>query len=88
MGSEDQALTVHSKKIKRDHHHPKGKHFHQNNARRTQLKCFTCDEIGHYARNCPRNKSNSQKKKDKRKHHAHTAEDDDPPMKRVKQENE
>ena len=29
MGSEDQALTVHSKKIRRDYHHPKGKHSHQ-----------------------------------------------------------
>ena len=29
MGSEYQALTVHSKKRKRDYHHPKGKHSHQ-----------------------------------------------------------
>ena len=29
MGSEDQDLIVHSKKIKRDYHHPKGKHSHQ-----------------------------------------------------------
>ena len=28
MGSEDQALTIHSKKSKRDFHHSKGKHFH------------------------------------------------------------
>ena len=59
----------------------------QNNSRISQLKCFTCDEIGHYARNCPRNKRNSHKK-DKKKHHAHTAKDDDPPWKRVKQESE
>ena len=88
MGSEDQALTTHSKKIRQDYHHPKGKHFHQNNSRKNQLRCFTCDEIGHYARNCPRKKINSHKKKDKRKHHAHTTEDDDPPRKRVKQESE
>ena len=88
MGSEDQSLKVHSKKIRRDYHHPKGKNFHQNKSRKTQLRCFTCDEIGHYAINCPRNKLNSHKKKDKRKHHAHTAEDDDPPRKRVKQESE
>ena len=93
MGSEDQALTVHSKKRRRDCHHPKGKHSHQkDNPRRSnkdlsKLRCFTCDERGHYARDCPRNKRNSHKK-DKRKHHAHTTEDDDPPRKRVKQESE
>ena len=65
MGSEDQSLIVHSKKIRQDYHHPKGKHFHQNNSRKTQLRCFTCDEIGHYAKNFPINKRNSHKKKDK-----------------------
>ena len=85
MVSEDKALTVHSKKIGWDYHHPKGKNSH---SRKTQLRCFTYDEIGQYARNFPRNKRNSHKKKDKRKHHAHTAEDDGPPMKRVKQESE
>ena len=88
MGSEDRALKVHSKKIRWDYHHPKGKHSHQNKSRRSQLKCFTYDEIGHYAINCPQNKSNSHKKKDKIKHHAHIAEDDDPLRKRVKQESE
>ena len=29
MGSEDQDITVHSKKRRRDYHHPKGKHSHQ-----------------------------------------------------------
>ena len=28
MGSEDQALTVHSKKTRRSSHHPRGKHSH------------------------------------------------------------
>ena len=88
MGSEDQDLTVHSKKIRRDYHHPKGKHFHQNKSRKNQLRCFTCDEIGHYSKKFPRNKRNSHKKKEKIKHHAHTTEDDDPPRKTVKQESE
>ena len=94
MGSEDQALTVHSKKRRRDYHHPKGKHSHQkDNPRRynrdlSKLRCFTCDERGNFARDCPRNKRNSHKKKEKRKHHAHTVEDDDPPKKRVKPESE
>ena len=69
MGNEYQALTARTKKIRRDYHQSKGKHSH---SIKTQLRCFTCDEIGHYARNCPRNKRNSHKKNDKRKYHAHT----------------
>ena len=93
MGSEDQALTVHSKKIRRDYHHPKGKHSHQKeNPRRSsrdlsKYKCFTCDERGHFPRDCPKNKKGSQKKKNyKRRHHAHIAKDDEPSIKRVKEE--
>ena len=91
MGNEDQALTTHTKKIRRDYHHPKGKHSHQNNPRRdlSSIRCFTCDEKGNISRICPRNKGGSQKKKNyKRRHHAHAAEDDEPSKKRVKQESE
>ena len=62
MGSEDKSLIVHSKKSRRDYHHPKGKHSLQNdNPRRSnrdlsKLRCFTCDERGHYAKDSPRNK--------------------------------
>ena len=31
MGSEDQALRVHSKKTRRSSHHPRGKSFHKDN---------------------------------------------------------
>ena len=90
MGSEDQALTVHSKKGRRENHRNQGKHSHQKNnfVRRdpSKLRCYRCDEIGQFVRNCPMNKNRSKKKKNsKRRHHAHTAEDDDPPKKRVKQ---
>ena len=85
MGSEDRSLKVHSKKIRWDYHHPKGKHSHQNKSRRSQLKCFTYDEIGHYAINCPKNKSSSHKKKgNMTRHHAHVVEDDEPSTKRNK----
>ena len=65
MGNEDQTPTTHTKKIKRGHyHHTKGKHHHQNkkdNPRRSSrdlssIRCYTCDEKGHIAKNCPRKK--------------------------------
>ena len=87
MGSEYQGLTVHSRKGRREKHHHQGKHSHKKGS--SKLRCYTCDEIGHFARNYPMNKNGSKNKKNsKRKHHAHTAEDDDPPRKRVKQESE
>ena len=91
MGSEDQALTVHSKKGRRKNNHHQGKHSHQKNKfmRRdpSKIRCYTCDEIVHFAKKCPNNKNGSKKKRNsKRRHHAHTAKDDDPPRKRVKQE--
>ena len=86
MGSEDQALTVQSKKNRRDYHHSKGKHPPSIKA---QLRYYTCDEIGHYARDCPRNKINPHKKKNnKRRHHAHAAKDDEPSSKRNKQQSD
>ena len=67
MGSEYQALTVHSKKGRRENHHHQGKHSLQKNnvVRRdsSRLRCYTCDEIGHFSRNCPKNKNGSKKKR-------------------------
>ena len=92
MGSEDQALTVrskaHSKKSKRRPHFSKGKDSHP---RRdvSKLRCYTCDELGNFAKDCPKNKGHSQKKKgNKRRHHAHAAEDDEPSKKRSRYESE
>ena len=93
MGSEDQALTVQSKKRRTDHH--KGKHSHQKKKTRKYNKdlskyiFYTCDERGHLARDFPRNKDRSHKRKgNKKKHHAHAAEDDDPSKKRIKQDSD
>ena len=73
MGNEDQALIVHSKKSRRDNHHHQGKHSHQkDNSVRTnkdlsKLRCYACDERGHFARNCPMNKSGSKRKEELQK---------------------
>ena len=87
MGSEDQALIVHSKKSRRSSHHSRGKNFHlRDNSRKdlSKLRCYTCDERGHFAKDCPRNKINSHKKKgNKRRHHAHAVEDDESSTKRI-----
>ena len=98
MGNEDQALTTHTKNNKREHsHHKKGKHHHQNKKDNPRIssrylsnvKCYTCDEKGHFSRDCPRNEGGSHKKKNnKRRHHAHTTENDEPPRKRVREESE
>ena len=59
MGSEDQALTVQSKKTRSSHH--KGKYSHQRNNFRKPIDkskfiCYTCDEKGNFARDCPNKK--------------------------------
>ena len=88
MGKKDQDPIVHSKKGRRENHHHQGKHSHQkdNFVKRdpSKIQCYTCDERGHFSRNCTMNKSVFKKKKNSKiRHHAHTAEDDDPPRKRV-----
>ena len=93
MRSEDQALTVQSKKSRTNHH--KGKHSRQKKNSRKSNKdlskyiCFTCDERGLLARDCPRNKDRSHKRKgNKKRHHSHATEDDEPSKKRIKQDND
>ena len=87
MGSEDQALTVHSKKSRRDYHHSKGKDFKSRKYNKdiSKYRCFTCDERGHFTTDCLKNKIRSHKKKgNKRRHHAHAIEDDEPSTKRIR----
>ena len=93
MGSEEQSLTVHSKNSRTNYH--KGKSSHQkNNIRRpnkylSRIRCYTCDEKAHYARECPRNKNGSHKKKGtKKRNHSNTIEDDEPPKNKDKEESE
>ena len=93
MGSEDQYLTIQSKKSRTDHH--RGKHSHQKNNTRKYNKylsnfiCYTCDERGHLARDCPRNRYRYHKRKgNKKRHHVDAAEDDEPSKKRIKQDSD
>ena len=52
-----------------------------------QIRCYTCDEIGYFAKDCPKSKKHSHKKKgNKRRHHAHAVEDDEPSKKRSRYE--
>ena len=91
MRSEDQDLIVHSKNTIRDYHHSKGKHFNSRKSNKdiSKYRCFTCDERGHFARVCPKNKNSSYKNKgNKRRHHAHAAEDDEPSTKIIRQESD
>ena len=72
MGSEDQSLTVHSKKERRKPHYSKGKSSHSKKDL-SRFRCYTCDEKGHFDKDCPKIKNHSHKKKgNKRRHHAHT----------------
>ena len=93
MGSEYQALRVQSKKRRTDHH--RGKHSRQKKNTRKSKKdlskfiFYTCDERGHLARYCPRNKYTSHNRKGNNKmHHAHAVEADEPSKKRIKQDSD
>ena len=86
MGAtKDQALTTHT----RSHHNKREDHHHrrQRRPRRdlSSVRCYTCDEKGHYSRNCHRKKGSSNKKTNKKRHHAHIADADEPKMKRTKE---
>ena len=85
MGSEDQGLTIQSKKNRRSHYYSKGKISHSRKDLNT-IRCYTCDDKGHISKFC-HNKRNLRKK-NKRRYHAHAAEDDEPSTKRIRQESD
>ena len=47
----------------------------------SRSRCYTCDEVGHFEKDCP--KRQNKKRGNKRRHHAHAIEDDEPSTKRT-----
>ena len=43
----------------------------------SQFRCFTCDEKGHFGRDCPNGENHAKKGKNKI-YHVHVVEDDEP----------
>ena len=72
----DQALTVHSKinhrKKENHHHNRRQKEFRRDPS---NIRCYTCDDKGHYSRDCPKNRGFFKKKSNKIRHHVDTIED-------------
>ena len=87
MGNEDQALTIHSKKTGRNHHHSKGKTSHPKRYLYT-IRCYTCDEKGQISIFFPNKGNLNKNKENKRRHHAHAIEDYEPSTKRIRQESD
>ena len=87
MGAtDDQALPFYTRR----NHNKREDHLHKRQRKPikdlSSVRCYTCDEKGHYSRDCRRNKGSSNKKANKKRHHAHTSKDDEPTRKRTKEE--
>ena len=85
--TKDQAPTIHSRR----NHRKKEDHLHkirQMEFKRDiyNIRCYTCDEKGHYSRYCSRNRGSFDKKSNKKRHHTHTVAYDEPSIKRLKAE--
>ena len=91
MGADDdQALRVHAKKDRskrEDHPHKRPKRFQKNHRSKrdySSLRCYTCDEKSHFARDYPKNKGSTRT--NKKRHHAHIVEEDEPERKRTRED--
>jgi len=87
---EDQALAAHTRKsrgMKESQSPRKPQRSHHRKRDLSQIRCFSCQMMGHMARLCPHTKDQGKKSKFK-KHHAHAAEDDEPVQRRQEEESE
>ena len=90
LKEDDQALATHTKRGRIQYNYIKEIHKESqppnkfkrtigNNPRRSysNFKCFSCDKIGHIARNCPLKKEEYKKRKNNKRHHTHLTESED-----------
>jgi hypothetical protein len=85
MANEDQALAAHNRKGKNKKEHSLPKKFKMGQRDNSKIRCYCCQELGHFVRDCPLIMEIKNKKGSKR-HQAHTVEDDEPPKKVTKQD--
>jgi hypothetical protein len=85
MADEDQALAAHTRKGKNKKEHSLPKKFKMGQRDNSKIRCYCCQELGHFVRDCPLIMEIKNKKGSKR-HQAHTVEDDEPPKKVAKQD--
>jgi hypothetical protein len=85
MVDEDQALAGHSRKGKNKKEHSLPKKFNMGQIDNSKIRCYCCQELGHFVRDCPLIMEIKNKKGSKR-HQDHTSEDDEPTKKVAKQD--
>jgi hypothetical protein len=85
MADEDQALAAHTRKGKKKKANYLPKNFKMGQRDNSNIRCYCCQELGHFVRDFPLVMEIKNKKGSKR-HQAHIVEDDEPFMKLAKQD--
>jgi hypothetical protein len=85
MEDEDQALSYHTRKGNNKKENYLLKKFNMGQRDKSKIRCYYCQELGHFIRDFPLIMEIKNKKGSKR-HQAHTTKDDKPPKKAAKQD--